>query len=409
MTVARSTDSDIAGSAHLAPTSVQVRRLRVGGRSLVAKSAVGRARQRLRHEAELLQHLAGPDVVAFVALRESDDRTDLVTEDAGAHDLSVAVGADPDALLAAVRRTAVAVAHLHERGWSHGALCAAHVVVDSRRVTLCSLGSAQPIEAEPSSLAQDQEQLVELIHGVLDRIDPAWSRPQRRRWRRIARSVRRVTSATRVPATDPPLATAALAMELDDLGRARSPRAVAARRARHDAHVLSRSSVRLVAGMVGLASVTIGWAAMSGADPSAAHLDTSPGADVTVAAANRGNDGAAAASPSWSIRGNELTMGRTTYRVGSDGDVLTVAPLACGSPPTVLALRPSTGEVFRFDERPTAGRQVAATHVVTEPGATDLAVSDDPTCPRAVLVTADGATHPIEAVASTQPTQEEPP
>lgn len=402
MTGRTSTPERTGSRGRLAPTSVQVRRLRVGARALIAKSAVGRARQDLRHEAELLQHLAGTDVVAFVALRDTDERTDLVTEDAGAHDLASIHGAPPDELLVALHRTAIAVARLHERGWSHGALCASHVVVTRSGVALCSLGSARPLEAAPSLLAHDRRQLVELIHGLLDRPDPTWDHQERRRWRRIGRSVRRTTSAPRHgDATDPPSA-ADLAAALGMLRRSgTSDAAPARRRGRPVPNPLSGSSVRLVAGMAGLAAVTLAWGALSGAGPSAAEPET---AGLETA----GPEPPATAAPAWSVRGNRLTMNGTTYRVGTDGDVLTVAPLSCGATPSVVLLRPSTGEVFRFDDRPSVGRSVAAIHVTTAAGATGLATSNDPGCPRAAVVAADGAVHPIE-VTGAEPTPEDPP
>ncbi len=407
MTVRTSTPERTGSRGRLAPTSVHVRRLRVGARALIAKSATGRARQDLRHEAELLQHLAGPDVVAFVALRDTDERTDLVTEDAGAHDLASVHGAPPDELLAALHRTAIAVARLHERGWSHGALCASHVVVARHGVALCSLGSARPLDAAPSSLAHDRRQLVELIRGLLDRPESTWDHQERRRWRRIGRSVRRMTSAPHHGDADDPPSAADLAAALGALRRSGTRDAEPARRrGRPGPNPLSRSSVRLVGGMVGLAAVTLAWGAMSGAGPSAAELRAA--GPETARLETAGPEPPAAAAPAWSVRGNQLTIDGTTYRVGTDGDVLTVAPLSCGALPSVVLLRPSTGEVFRFDDRPSVGRTVAAIHVTTAAGATGLATSDDPGCPRAALVAADGAVHPIE-VTGAEPTPEDPP
>lgn len=407
MTGRSPTPANAVPDGHLAPTSVHVRRLRVGARALVAKSAVGRARQDLRHEAELLQHLAGPDVVDVVALRDTDERTDLVTEDAGAHDLASVHGARPDELLVALHRTAVAVARLHERGWSHGALCASHVVLTRSGVALCSLGSARPLEAAPSSLAHDRQQLVELIHGLLDRSDPAWDHQERRKWRRIGRSVRRAISALQAGATVHPPTATDLAAALGTLCR---PSAIGVpatpRRDRPAPRPLSRSSVRLVAGMAGLAAVTVAWAALGGVEPSAAVLETAE--PVTAEPDTTDPAPAAPAAPAWSVSGNRLTIDGTTYRIGTDGDLLTVAPLSCGATPSVVVLRPSTGEVFRFDERPSAGRTVAATHVMTSAGATGLATSDEPGCSRAAVVAADGAVHPIVATGA-EPTPEDPP
>ena len=92
--------SEPGGGVTAPRRSVTVGRLVVGGRPLVAKRATGGARRRLRREAELLDHLQDLPVVQLVALRDSDDHTDLVTADAGNCDLADPAGRTPDELLA---------------------------------------------------------------------------------------------------------------------------------------------------------------------------------------------------------------------------------------------------------------------------------------------------------------------
>jgi hypothetical protein len=135
-----------------------------------------------------------------------------------------------------------------------------------------------------------------------------------------------------------------------------------------------------------------------------------PAIDAGAADLGAADPGAVAAGPGFSVRGNLLTVDGTTYRAGGAGDVVTFAPWSCEGAPGVVLLRPSTGEVFVFDEHPTATHPVAATHVTTAVGATDLAISEESECPRAVVITADGTAQAINAdEADPTSTQEDPP
>ena len=123
----------------------RLRRIVAGADQLVIKEGSGRERAHLRHEADLLRRLAGARVVDVVEVREHDDLTELVLADAGHRSLSDLDLGTTDLTLRAVQRLAEAVAELHELGWSHGAICAEHAVVNQRgNVRLCSLGSARP-------------------------------------------------------------------------------------------------------------------------------------------------------------------------------------------------------------------------------------------------------------------------
>ena len=151
----------------------RVHRLTVSGVALVAKSARGGSRQHLRREAELLEHLRGLPVVELMALRDSDDRTDLVTIDAGERDLSRLDGLSPEQILRALADAAAAVAELHAAGWTHGALCAQHVVVSGDgAVRLCSLGSAAVRCDSQGELGPAARSDVQQLVATIDRVLP---------------------------------------------------------------------------------------------------------------------------------------------------------------------------------------------------------------------------------------------
>jgi tRNA A-37 threonylcarbamoyl transferase component Bud32 len=403
--------SDLAASDDRSG-SVVVRRLRVEDRDLVAKSGTGRARARLRLEADVLDQLRTAPVAHLVALRESDERTDLVTVDAGTHDLTWATARDPREGVAVLAAAAHAVDRLHAAGWAHGALCAEHMVVsDDGAVTLCSLGSATRCSARPSAVGEDVQALVQAMRAVTERVDPAWTIAQRWHWRRTARRVRRVLGEHSTSAPTRPSGRPA-----QQLGR-QLERVVAHRtgpdRVRPRPTLLDTTSVRLLGPVLCFAAVLIVLGLLrpptGAADGHAATADTSTSTAATGGAvgtaASRPTTGACGSAPTGAAldtdgdgcaelveaEGNLLRIGDTTLRAGAPGDVVTAAPPDCGAPAAVLSLRPSTGEVFLFGELPRPGAPVTARIVATIAGATSLEVQHEP-CTRAAIRLADGPT-----------------
>jgi hypothetical protein len=366
-----------------------VRRIRVDGREMVAKSATGAGRAHLRREAEICSCLAGADVVVMVALRESDDRTDLVTEFAGDHDLAGGVPSDPTTLHRALITATTALAGLHDRGWSHGAICAEHVVVDRAGTsTLCSLGSARPLDE--IAAAEDVEQLRRVVHQVLERPAPQWEAHDRSHWRRWARSVRR-------PISD--------AEDLRELGAALAAGATSERTSWHLGVPPRRAiaAVALVALLIGGVATTLRQRAVAATHESVAvgrphdvappdtTADTDTSSTVDPAPSGGAGDCSAAADPGSGpthdvdgdgcpdlveIDRNLVRTSHATFRVGDPGDDLRVGDWNCDGVATVLMLRPDSGEVFEFDwaarGRPTTGRLVTvvdgATSLSSGPG-----------------------------------------
>jgi hypothetical protein len=72
-----------------------------------------------------------------------------------------------------------------------------------------------------------------------------------------------------------------------------------------------------------------------------------------------------------SFSGGVLTAGRLSMAVGAPDDRIALGRWACG-PVTVALLRPTTGEVFRFDGWATEGSPVPAVALGRVEGAVDV-------------------------------------
>ncbi len=392
-------------------SKVSVHRLEVRSTPLVAKRATGAARRRLRREAELLGHLDDLPVVRLVAVRESDDCTDLVTADGGA-DLSAACGRAPDELLRTLASAASAVAALHAAGWTHGAICAEHLVADGQRdVVLCSLGSAHPADDEREGMEHDVVQLRTVIDRLLGRTDPCWSAEQRRRWRRVGRRYAgRLRTADAAGDHGRPMTATELAELLERLVDDGGP-AIGRGRAQHRSRSgtqLAGASASLVVGAVAVGVTALLWGAM-GAAGGTPTVTPEPAPTRSAGQGARSQcvqvDATAAMDVDTdgcldpvAVEGNLLRTAGTTVRAGRDGDQVVVAAMDCRQDARVVLLRPATGEVFVFEEwpstaRPSTGRMVT----VTRPGAS-LGVADHGSCRTAVVTHPDGTAQPLVGV-----------
>ncbi|MEX0767385.1 MAG: hypothetical protein WD029_02830, partial [Microthrixaceae bacterium] len=134
-----------------APTEEQFGTARVShkliqGQRILVKTASGRGRARLRHEAEVLALLKLPGLVEMIEIKEEDDQTILLLVDNGPRTLLRPIDMTGDDLLRTLQRCCDATEDLHSAGWSHGALRADHVLLGARgRPKLCSLADSQPL------------------------------------------------------------------------------------------------------------------------------------------------------------------------------------------------------------------------------------------------------------------------
>ncbi len=371
-------------------TRTHVRRLEVGGSDLVAKSVRGRARSHLRREAEVLGHLEGVPVVELVALRDNDDRTDLVTLDAGAHDLSNPVGLRPALLLTSIAEAADALDQLHRAGWVHGAFCGEHIVVDhGGRATLCSLGSAVPHAAGEHGVADDLEQLRRLIDRLASRRDPTWTSAELRWWRRRSRRLVRVLARSGSWTAD--------AAQIAAITRSFDPPTSGSGSQDHPgagnpALRLGRAPTGLLLGIITIAATALLWTGRSPTVAGSSSTDDSTPTTTTITTTTTTTtpggatgctddpgtdeavdlDGDGCVEPV-TVEGNEVRSRTSVVRAGTAGDEVAIASPGCTGPPRVVLLRPSTGEVFVFEDPPTTDRPAAATLLVTTgPGALDV-------------------------------------
>ncbi len=402
----------------------RVHRLTVGGTPLVAKSARGGSRQHLRREAELLEHMRGLPVVELVALRESDDRTDLVTVDAGDRDLSQLQGRSPTELLTALADTADAVAELHAAGWTHGALCSEHVVIAAEgTVRLCSLGSARVRcsnagDEGPDTLT-DLQQLVDLIEHVLRHRGDTWG--PRASWvyrsavRRYHRGLGRTNSVSPEAGCRSVEALAADLRELAvDLSSRMSPPRIGDPTSRPGQGAkaggrspLGGTPLRLVGAAVGVGVLGLTWGAVAAAGQSSGRVESSSPSplasdDRPACAHSPTANPWASAGPDLdrddcpddvSVSGNIVTVGSDRFSAGEPGDHVVVAPITCRGPAQVVLLRASSSEVFTFDEWPGSGATTTARYLGTYPGATSLGVDEVDGCVR--LRPLDAAGSPV--------------
>ncbi|MEI2700108.1 MAG: hypothetical protein V9E94_17900 [Microthrixaceae bacterium] len=386
----------------------RVHRLTVSGMALVAKSARGGSRQHLRREAELLDHLRGLPVVELIALRDSDDRTDLVTLDAGDRDLSRPDGLTPEQLLAALADTAAAVAELHAAGWTHGALCAQHVVVGGGgTVRLCSLGSAA-VRCDNGGGAgaaarSDVQQLVSMIDHVLHHRDDSWSPSTAWAYRSAERRFRRELERSNTAATKSPVPGSAA--ELSDILEVLAGEDLR----RVSVSPLSGRPLRLVGAAVGVGVLGLTWGAVAAGQDGDQHPSKGPAplsSDPTdPCSAEVAAEPSTATGPDLDEDGcpdhvevvdNILTVGGHSFRAGQPGDQVVVAPITCDAPPQVILFRPSSSELFVFDEWPGSAASATAQHLGTYPGAVSLGVHETDGCTRAVPIDAQGTSVPEE-------------
>ena len=415
-----------------------VRRVVVASDELVVKQGSGRERARLRHEADLLRRLAGARVVDVVEVREHDDLTELVLADAGHRSLADLDLGTTELTLRAVQRLAEAVADLHDRGWSHGAICAEHAVVNQRgNVRLCSLGSARPADAGAGDVDADLSALLATIEhvarstgsqrlGVRDGFEGA--RTRRRLEQLVERSGQRLDRGE--------LTAAAVAHDVRELRRG-----VAVGGMRRVGALRPRTLVLCAAGLAATVLV-VSTALASPTDPptTASPTATAPAASTATTLAPVTSEPSASRPPTPAtpapttaapatpapatpaeplaadgntscagpvvdidgdgcddtvlLDGEVVEVGGTRYALGIPGDTAVVGDWDCDGLATARVLRATSGEVFEFDVWATADADAIGRLVGAVDGAVGIVRGDDPTeigCDVLHVVAADGS------------------
>lgn len=356
--------------------SARVRVRRHGDRLVAVKVAVAAGDDlSLVREAAMLTVARHPGVAPLVGLARDEDHLELLTTWIGTRSLLDARSLTPGQAVAVAGSLAATVADLHRRGVVHGAIEPSHVLLDSLgRPVLCSFGRAQlvgPPGAGPARPSDDVCALGELLADLVGRPDDPELVPSRRFGRRHEQHLHGdvLTLADHARAHDATIrpSAAALASALADL----APEATAVRPRRRR---WSTVGITVLAGAAGVAAIGTSVIGAS-AGPDATRSTT------TIATR--------AAAPTVELAGRR-------YEVGRAGDRAHVAHWRCDGDRQVILVRPTTGEVFLFDDVPAAGEERAVPAFVEIPGATDArAVGADDPCPSLVVEQDDGQAVPL--------------
>ncbi len=355
-----------------------VHRVVVDERPVVVKRGRGRARIALRAEAEVLAHLPDDIAVSFVSIRETDDHTDLVLDDAGRCDLGAPGQLSQRTLRQSLADTVRLVGRLHDSEWVHGALCAEHVVLGpDHRPKLCSVGSSR--RATPRDVDEEQRQLVSLVAGALLRhADSDRPARERRASRSLAERVRR--------SADP-----STSVDTDTLADLLEPSHEVGDRSRRP--VMPQLPLGAVAATVALCGLTAVLVTSSGP---ADLLPDAPVDLLTTPTHTVPPDPADGTTPR-RVAGHVVERDGVQYAVGAAGDRVVLGDWECSGSVTPALLRPRTGEVHLFDEWAGPGAPVRARLLAIRPGASDLLVDRD-ICDRLKVRNDDGSIVDIPTV-----------
>jgi hypothetical protein len=420
--------------------------------TVTKRATDGVGRRALANEAVVLGRLAHPGVVRLVAHTETGRHAQLITERVPGPTLAEIALDSPGALAAVGAACAAVMADLHALGIAHGSLTPDHLIVSDGRVVLCSFGRAG--EATAAAMDRDVADLVVALGDVASRLAEPVSRVERRRRRRLDDLL--VGAASRsLAASELGAALADLAGETAD-GGARGPLASPALAATagnvQDDAVSSSSPSHGVAdaaasgpprpapdnparpwrervprphgsvddgaapapwhrrrnvvlgAAAGLAVVAL-WAVMgpdrnaSTATPSQTPVAAVPATPTPAPRATPTPSPPPASSqetPRVVVIGNLVAVDDTWFEVGRSGDIVRVGDWDCDGSPSPAVLRPTSGEVFVFEEwaEDDGVRRVDALAVI--PGAADLTLSPTAGCDTLVVIDDSGREAVVE-------------
>lgn len=398
----------------------EVRVTPTGHRVMAKRAESPQEAARLRHEAQLLEAARHPGVVEVLSLDGDPTQPVLLTAHVDGPTLAAAGLLPVQEVAGVLAAVAATLADLHQLGIVHGNLSDDHVILgrDGSPV-LCGFGGGgrvgeRPVHGDdPFGGALDVFDLGTLLRSLcsagssegraLRRLadDAVAASPgDRPTARALAASISEAVAGARLPdarATDQPLPAEPEPAPADPLASWRRQHAVATRfRPRHLAGTVAGAVVVLV--MVVAAGGLQGGstaakspvlerpvdpveppAVTSTTDgrPQERPLPRAPRADCPLVppglAADVDSDGCV--DPLRYAEG-VLEAGEARWAVGRTGDMVATGDWSCSGLRTLAVLRPSTGEVFRFDRWPASGADASVEPFARVTGATALRAAD---------------------------------
>lgn len=300
-------------------------------------------------------------------------------------------------LMATLART---VAEVHRAGVAHGSLTPGAVLVDDRgRPVLRDFGRARRITT-PDEGRHDVTGLVDLTETLMAQLERAPDSEEARRRRRLRRSLRRSEPTSAIDLSDR-LASTVRPFDADGQGTSgqetdgdhrpdpddpvpvqpTSDRALRARVLTRVRATRPDRRIRLAAA-TGLLGVLMGAGWLLAGDQDRA--DPPPEAGRPAAGTSTATPDSLPVPPTGSP---EVVHDGWTYRVGLPGDVAVLR--SCEGQASVWLLRPSTGDLYRFDHLAEAD-PVSTAPLRHDPGATDLSVHRAGDCDHLRLGFPDG-------------------
>ena len=401
--------------------SARVVAVELDGRLVARKPAHdGADAIRLHHEAEVLADARHPGAVELVGIDTSASEVALLTEFAGSHSLDTTGRMTVERAAGLVAALAETVADLHELGLVHGRIDRSHVVIGAGgRPVLCGFGGGGRIGSTPppgplaapgfrDPAATDEAALTPQVdvYGLgailralvvddatdvepipdrrftLGRLHTPWSGYQQRALltladratdesplrrpsaRRLAADIHETVPSARLGDDDDPFAALRPAAN-DDTEPSRATRFVSLA-------AIGVGLVLVALGVIGLQSG--GSVAEAGATTTKATMPT----QTTTEPVSVGDDGV-------------IVMGTKRYAAGEPGDRVAIGDWNCDGRPTAALVRPSTGEVFVFDDWATPSSDVSVAPITLVEGAVDVRTRDDADgCSTLIVIHGDG-------------------
>ena len=421
------------------------------GGTVVAKQAtIADEAARLRHEAQVLEAARHPGVVEVLGFDGDPARPALLTSRVEGPTLAEVEDLPVQEVTGVLAAVATTVADLHAMGLVHGGLAADHVLLTADGApVLCGFGHGGRIGEVPPGGGEPLDGSLDVFHlGVLAHSLCPPGSADGRAVRRLADAAVAPEPASRPTAADlaASLSEAVPGARLPRLGlpdgaptaepvRATDPLDGWRRRQQSPGLAgLGPRRIGAVVGAIALVAVVVATAAsLRTAAPTAtpppvvdeprrpdpqpsttaaSEPEPEPSPATTTAtradcpslpsglAADVDGDGCADA-----VRhaGAVVEAGRTRWSVGQPGDQAATGDWSCTGVRTLALLRPSTGELFRFDRWATAGTDASTTAFARVEGGVALRAADldQDGCHEMVVERADGPAEVVRPPRST--------
>lgn len=301
----------------------------------------------LRKLVDILTLLAHPSVMSVESTKFEKSRAEVVlTEVTGT---ALAPGMDIEALFRATASAAAALAHVHDHHVAVNSVNAdSFIVRKDGSVVWCGFDDATT-DAKPQALKDDLRLFANYATSCVPAADPIRDRINNVEPSALRESFVRILQQAADGDIDPRTLAEKLRHALWFDNAASAPKPVTSKR---NVRMTRRSGVAVAVVVIALAIVA-GTRLQSNASPSpqtspvpSCQLRTGSTADVD-------DDGC---PDTVEFKDGIITINNERYAVGEPTDEMAVGDWNCNGKTTLALLRPSTGEIFVFDEWPAAGK-----------------------------------------------------